>query len=148
MIESQKNINLILANDHSILRGGIKAGLRNHGPSLEFLAEPENFQQLFVALNEFPETEVLLTDDVMPLGNIKDALLLIRDRFPSLKIIVTTMHADIKYIKSLIPLSDGVISYINATEECSKAIQTVLNGGIYFTFPGVGDMSSQKTKIT
>lgn len=136
-MKQTKSLDIILANDHQILRNGIKATILYSFPQINVLSEPKDFVQLHEQITGSSNLELLITDDVMPKGTIVESLVTIREQKPKLKIIITTMHADIDYIKGLVPYCDGIVSYINIPNVIGEAITTVLNDGIYYTFPGI-----------
>lgn len=141
---NEEQIHMILANDQWLFRSAVKACILHYNPLIKVLSEPEDFIQLFQHIADFPDAELLISDDVMPQGTIIEALQIIRLQVPRLKIIVSTMHADVDYIKRLIPFCDGVLSYINISETIDHAIKTVLNEGIYVQYPGVKKSLDEK----
>lgn len=130
----QETIKILLANDHSLMRTGIKNALHKTS-HIQIMEEAVSFPDLFSKLQQF-QPDLLMTDDQMPGGYLINDLPKIKVLYPNLKIIANTMHCDIAYLKELIQLTDGLVSFACGSEEYIKAIEAVHYGGIYFSLPG------------
>ncbi|CAM4247901.1 two component transcriptional regulator, LuxR family [Pedobacter westerhofensis] len=79
------------------------------------------------------QTDILLLDLSMPGMNGMETMQLIKERFPSLKVIILSLHEEERFIIRLIEL--GANSYLvkNATpEEVEKTIRITFERGFYF----------------
>lgn len=85
-----KTIKILLANDHPLLRSGISILLNKH-EQIQVVGEAGNFKELLEKLTQIP-ADILMTDDVMPFGDILTVLPVIKEQYPELKIIVNSMH--------------------------------------------------------
>src|SRR5262249_52006757 len=88
-------IQILLADDHEIVRDGLKAILEKEG--YRVLAEASNGQEAVqLALEMRPEIAVL--DITMPVLNGLDAARAIQRQLPATKTILLTMHAEKTYV--------------------------------------------------
>lgn len=123
-------ITVVLADDHSILRAGLKLLLESQN-DIEVVAEAENGTQAVDACSKF-KPNILILDISMPEGSGLPVIDKIKYDSPGTKTIVLTMHSDIEWIKSSI--SAGALGFIvkkYAETELLMAIRSV-NQGIPF----------------
>jgi DNA-binding NarL/FixJ family response regulator len=122
---------ILLADDHQIVRQGIKALLEQKGFSVVGEAS-EGHEAIRLAKELHPDVAVL--DLGMPLVNgISAAREILRDS-PKMKIILLTMHTDEHYV--LDALQAGVTGYVVKTEagsDLTRALNDVLNGSTYLS---------------
>jgi DNA-binding NarL/FixJ family response regulator len=126
-----KPVNIIIADDHSIFREGLKKVLKKI-PFVGKITEAVNGKEA-LAFAEKGHYHVVLMDIEMPEMNGVEATRFIHDKFPHVKIIALTMYANQKYITEL--YDAGVSGYIlkNTTmEELSKAIKLVSDNEQYY----------------
>lgn len=84
-------IRVLLADDHALLREGLRRSLEDAG--LTVVAEAGDGEQA-VALAAEHQPDVVLMDVSMPrLGGV-EATRLIRSRFPRVEVVILTMHSD------------------------------------------------------
>ena len=122
---------ILLADDHQIVREGIKSLLEQKGFSVVAEAS-EGHEAIRLAKELHPDAAVL--DLGMPLVNgISAAREILRDS-PKMKIILLTMHTDEHYV--LDALQAGITGYVVKTEAGSDlvhALNDVLNGSTYLS---------------
>src|SRR5215468_3149836 len=85
---------LLLADDHTLLREGIKLMLE---PEFELLDSVDDGRALLAAAAKL-NPDVILLDISMPLLNGIDAARKLRQTLPSAKLVFLTMHADADYV--------------------------------------------------
>lgn len=124
------NSKLILADDHTVLRVGLKAFLEDQ-PGMEVVAECASGEEA-VEATQTHGPDLLLIDLSMPgLGGI-GAILEIRRRGLSPRILVLSQHADPTSVRRA--LEAGANGYVVKTargEELITAVRAVLAGGTY-----------------
>lgn len=124
-----KPIRVAIADDHAIVRDGIRALLATAG-DIEVAGEAANGRDAIgIAVDLLPD--VMLMDIAMPdLGGL-EATLEIRRRAPAVKIIVVSQYADSEYVRRF--LAAGVSGYIikkSAGADLVAAIRAVSRGGL------------------
>ncbi|RME78338.1 MAG: DNA-binding response regulator [Chloroflexi bacterium] len=123
-------IRLLIADDHAVLRAGLKA-LLNGQPDMEVIGEAGdglNCVQAAAALRP----DVLLLDINMPHCNGLEALSEIRRQSPETRVLILTMHDDAEYLREALAAgSAGYVLKQAADTELLSAIRTVYNGGVF-----------------
>jgi DNA-binding NarL/FixJ family response regulator len=130
-------INIVLADDHVLVRDGIKALLEDQD-GITVIDEASNGKEaLEVISNNKPD--VLIVDIRMPEMNGIEVVANISKHYPDVKTLVLSMHDSEEYVvKSIQAGADGYLLKGASKEEFLKAINIVASGGKYFT----GDVSS------
>lgn len=134
-MEEKKSI--IIAEDHTILREGLKM-LLSSNPQYEIVAEAEDGLQA-IRLCESFKPDLVLMDLSMPRMNGVGALQEIKKQCPETKILVLTVHKTEEYI--LATLKAGADGYVlkDATHgELELAIECVFSGKSYLS-PGISE---------
>lgn len=127
----QNTIHILIADDHKLFRDGIKALLGKY-PDMTVVGEAADGNQL-VNLAREKKPDVILADLTMPGTSGLEAIPLIRQEFPEVRIIMLTMHEEGNYIvKSLESGANGYLMKNVDEEELIKAIRTVYAGEKYF----------------
>lgn len=127
-----KRIRVLLADDHNLVRAGIRALLQND-PDIEVVAEAENGRQVR-ALAETHKPDVVLMDIAMPELNGLDATAQLVKEFPSVRVVILSMFATEGYVLSA--LRAGASGYLlkgAATPELALAIKAVARGETYLS---------------
>ncbi|KUG06530.1 response regulator [Solirubrum puertoriconensis] len=118
---------LILADDHAVIRDGIKALLADV-PDFEVVGLVSNGQELLDRLADTP-ADIVLMDLNMPVLSGFDTLPLLRERFPEVRVLVLSMLDHEKYVHQV--LEAGAMGYVlkNAgKDEIVYAIRTAAAG--------------------
>lgn len=127
-------LRVLLADDHQIVRQGLKALLEREGFDVAAEAS-DGLEAVRLARDLQPDVAVL--DIAMPLLNGLDAARQVLQASPRTKAIVLTMHAEDHYV--LEALRAGVTGYVlksKAAGDLVQAIREVVGGAIYLS-PGV-----------
>ncbi len=126
---------ILLADDHAILREGLKALLQNQ-PDFEVVAEADD-GRVAVALAKEHKPDVVIIDIAMPNMNGLEATKQILAALPGAKVLALSMHSDKRFVTGI--LREGAAGYLlkdSAFEELTLAIQTVCSGRKYLS-PGI-----------
>lgn len=128
---------IILADDHSLVRDGIRA-LLEEDENLEVIGEASNgLEAVKMVMDKNPD--LLIIDIRMPEMNGIDAVEELQNQSSSTKCIILSMHDSEEYIlKSVSAGASGYLLKDTGKSEFLKAIHTVNQGGKYFS----GDISN------
>jgi len=133
----QNKLQIVLADDHTILREGLRA-LLSAVPNFEIVGEAGNGREAVRCVEKLGP-DLLLMDLSMPRMSGMDAISEIKKRYPETKIIALTVHKTEEYLLST--LQAGVDGYVlkDAThDELVMAIHSVMAGRPYLS-PGISD---------
>jgi len=135
-------IRIILADDHEMLRAGLK-GLLDKQPDFKVVAQAEDGEQLLSKLATV-RTDCVVMDLSMPnldgLATLKE----IKKNFPKVKCLVLTMQKDQEHFKSA--MANGAAGYIlkdNAFDLLVMAIKMVMKGKSYIS-PAISELIAEQ----
>lgn len=136
------NVRIILADDHEMLRAGLKS-LLDHEPDFKVVAQAQDGEQLLEKLVSV-KTDCVVMDLSMPnldgLATLKE----IKKRFPKVKCLVLTMQKDQEHFKSAI--ANGASGYVlkdNAFDLLVMAIKMVMKGKSYIS-PAISELITEQ----
>ncbi len=127
-----KKVKVVIAEDHTILREGLKA-LLGSDPDLEVCGEADNGKDA-IKLVQRLNPDIVLMDLSMPRIHGLEAIREIRKTNPTTKILVLTVHDDEEYISAT--LRSGASGYVlknDSYNELLSSIKTVLRGKPYLS---------------
>ena len=132
-----KSIKILLADDHLLVRNGIKSLLEEED-SLKVIGEAANGQEALDLAKEL-KPDLLIIDVRMPIMDGIEAVGHLHKYAPDTKAIVLSMHDSEEYIlKSIKAGASGYLLKDTGKPEFIKAINTISKGGKYFS----GDISN------
>jgi DNA-binding NarL/FixJ family response regulator len=154
-----KSIRVILADDHTLVRAGIRALLEKL-PEVEVLAEAGDGREV-LNLVKLHRPDVVLMDIAMPGLNGLEAAARMAKEFPEVRVLILSMHNNEEYYwRALKAGAAGYLLKKAATTELATALQLVVHGEIYLSreisarllknFPGQGiaDRKSPLEQLT
>jgi len=124
---------IILADDHTVVRDGLKAIMQKLDPSISVVGEASNGKEV-LRLAESVEADFYLIDISMPILNGIEATIRLLKMNPHARIIILSMYKDKVLVEKAI--KSGARGYVlkeSATEEIVKAIDEVFDGHYYFS---------------
>ncbi|HTH56682.1 MAG TPA: response regulator transcription factor [Cyclobacteriaceae bacterium] len=125
-------INLIIADDHAIVRSGLARILKAE-KDMTVLAEADCHGQLLSKLRT-TQADVILLDISMPGRDGLETLKDLKHLYPEIKVLVLSMHPENRYAVRTIKLgAAGYLAKELAADELVKAIRLVNTGGKYIT---------------
>jgi len=125
-------IRVVLADDHDLVRSGIRA-LLSTLPGIAVVAEVSDGEALLDALDSVP-AHVVLTDISMPRLDGLAAIPRIRERHPTVRIVVLSMYDSIDFVRRAVTLgASGYLMKHAAPQELEHALRTVVTTGSYFS---------------
>jgi len=123
-------IRVLLADDHSVVREGIRRILAEH-PDISVVGEASDGAQV-LKLVASQRPDVLLLDLQMPGPGFMEVLEQVRALLVSLKVLVLSAHAEDQYARRV--LRAGAVGYItknHSPEELVAAVRRVAGGARY-----------------
>ena len=125
------SVKVILADDHAIIRDGIQmiiGSLRD----IEVIGTAVDGEGAVKAAEEL-HPDVVVMDIAMPGTNGIEATRIIRDRLPSVKVVILSMHSSREYVyQALQAGAQGYLLKHSDAIEIIKAIRTVARGHVYY----------------
>ena len=128
----KQKLTVLLADDHKLLRSGLKLLLQRN-PDLLVVGEAADGEETLRLFGQL-EPDILLLDLSMPNMDGMECLREIKSRRPDAKVIVLTMHEDENYIRQA--MQAGASAYVQksaADTDLFKAIEAVQAGELYLS---------------
>jgi DNA-binding NarL/FixJ family response regulator len=130
-------INVVLADDHVLVRDGIKALLEDQ-QGINVIDEASNGKEAIEVIAK-KQPHILIVDIRMPELNGIEVVKVINETYKDVRTLVLSMHDSEEYVIQAIQAgADGYLLKGASKDEFLKALHTVAGGGKYFT----GDVSS------
>ncbi|HEY8354973.1 MAG TPA: response regulator transcription factor [Methylophilaceae bacterium] len=126
------DIKVIIADDHAILRDGLKQILAETD-DIQVIAEAENATEAIMMARKHP-ADVLILDISLPDRNGVEVAKILKRENPGLSILMLSMHKEDQYaVRSLKAGASGYLTKQGASSELVSAIRTVAKGKKYLS---------------
>ena len=125
-------ISILLADDHTLVRAGIRA-LIEQLPTVKVVGEARNGREALRLVKE-RKPDLILMDVAMPGLNGLEATARVSKEFPDVRVIILSMYANEEYVREAI--NAGAAGYLvkrSAATELERAITAVARGEKYFS---------------
>ena len=137
MRDMDKIIRIVLVEDHTILREGLRA-LLSADPKFEIVGEAADGREALRRVDKLTP-DLVVMDLSMPRMTGMDAIREIKRRHPTMKIIALTVHKAEEYLRTTLQAgADGYVLKDATHVELLLAIQNVLKGKTYLS-PSVSE---------
>jgi DNA-binding NarL/FixJ family response regulator len=124
-------ISVLLAEDHTIVRNGIKSLLDNE-PDIQVMAEAANGKEAIRILEDSTGIKLMVTDLNMPGMSGNELITYIKANFPDLKIIILSMSDQERLVSEAFKAgADGYLLKNVSKDELIFAVRHVMSGGQY-----------------
>lgn len=131
-------IRIILADDHKIMREGLKALLEKQ-QDIEVVAEADNGLEV-IRLTKKIKPDIVIMDIGMPELNGIEATRQIAADVPGVKVIALSMHSDKRFVIEMLKVgASGYLLKDSASEELTSAIRAVAANKPYLS-PKITDV--------
>ena len=125
-------IRIVIADDHAIVREGLKR-IVAAGEDMEVLAEAAEGAQVMQRVREL-EFDVLVLDLSMPGRSGMELIRLAKAEKPRLRILVLSMHQELQYaVRAIKAGASGYLTKESAPGELVLALRKIAGGGAYVT---------------
>ncbi len=142
-------IKLAIVDDHQIVIDGLLSLLGSH-PVFEIVCTTTEPLKVIELLNR-QSVDILLTDVMMPSLNGAELAKLVKEKFPTIKILALSMSGEGDIVNAMIEDADisGYVLKNIGKQELLKALEKIAEGGIYFSEEVLQEMtrSSQRKKV-
>lgn len=131
-MKSDKTIKVVLADDHMIVRDGLRSLLERQ-PDMEVVAEADNGRTALKHVKELSPDVVIMDIGMRELNGI-DATRQIVKMSPGVKVLALSMYSDKRFIKGM--LKAGASGYMlkdSAFKELIVAIRVIVEDKIYIS---------------
>ncbi len=126
-----KPIRVLLADDHTLVRAGIRSLLQDLG--VEVVAEAGDGREALELVEEH-QPDVVLMDIAMPGLNGLEAAARIAAELPKVRVIMLSMHANEQYaLRALRSCAAGYLLKDASATELELALMTVMHGQTYLS---------------
>lgn len=127
-----KSVRIVLADDHDLVRSGIKA-LLSMVEGVEVIAEARDGKEL-ITLVESLSPDIVMTDISMPGMDGITAIAEIHAKHPSVRMLVLSMYDTVDFVKRAV--ANGACGYLMKDAppfELEQAVRSVMATGSYFS---------------
>jgi DNA-binding NarL/FixJ family response regulator len=121
MYEGTTLIRLVIADDHELIREGIKKIVRSCA-DLKIVGEAADLKQT-VALIAQVHPDVVVLDLTLPDAEALDGLAELRRHFPDLRVVILSMHPEERY--ALAALRAGALGYVSKAMAAAELVDAV-----------------------
>lgn len=126
------NVKIGLADDHKIVRDGIKTMLESQ-PKIEVVVEASNGNEILKKLDD-TQVDLIIMDINMPEKDGIQATKEIKEKHSNIKILALTMSNDDLHIRQMIQAgASGYIMKSAGRKDLKDAIETIMSGKHYFS---------------
>ena len=135
-------IRLVIADDHELIREGIKKIVRPCA-DLKVVGEAGDLRQA-IALVAQVRPDVVVLDVTLPDVDGLDGLLELRRHFPGLRVVMLSMHPEERY--ALAALRAGALGYVSKTTASAELVEALRKAaaGIRHLGPRVAELLARE----
>lgn len=131
MSKVKDKIEIIIADDHMMIREGLKQLLELDG-TMKVIAEANDGEECLNLLNKKIHPNILLLDINMPKKNGIEVLEYIKQNKIPVKVLILTVHNEVEYLLKAVDIGiDGYLLKDSSYDELKEAIDVVISGNTY-----------------
>ena len=131
MSKVKDKIEIIIADDHMMIREGLKQLLELDG-MMKVIAEANDGEECLNLLNKRIHPDILLLDINMPKKNGIEVLEYIKQNKIPVKVLILTVHNEVEYLLKAVDIGiDGYLLKDSSYDELKEAIDVVISGNTY-----------------
>jgi DNA-binding NarL/FixJ family response regulator len=130
---------ILIADDHTILRAGIRA-LLDIQPDFQVVGEVDNGKDAIYSAGQL-KPDLLISDLSMPGTNGTEAIQRINSRYPEIRILVLTVHKTEEYVHAALKAgANGYLLKDDTSDELINACHNILAGKTHLSPSICGDV--------
>lgn len=127
-----KRIAVLLAEDHTIVRQGLRLLIEADG-DIEIVGEAKTGREAVQMTGDF-HPDIVVMDIAMPLLNGLQATRQILKAYPATKVLILSAHSDPEYIEEVVKVgASGYLVKQASAEVVAKAVRELHQGKTFFT---------------
>lgn len=131
MSKVKDKIEIIIADDHMMIREGLKQLLELDG-TMKVIAEANDGEECLNLLNKRIHPDILLLDINMPKKNGIEVLEYIKQNKIPVKVLILTVHNEVEYLLKAVDIGiNGYLLKDSSYDELKEAIDVVISGNTY-----------------
>ena len=131
MSKVKNKIEIIIADDHMMIREGLKQLLELAG-TMKVIAEANDGEECLNLLSKKIHPDILLLDINMPKKNGIEVLEHIKQNKIPVKVLILTVHNEVEYLLKAVDIGiDGYLLKDSSYDELKEAIDVVISGNTY-----------------
>lgn len=131
MSKVKDKIEIIIADDHMMIREGLKQLLELDG-TMKVIAEANDGEECLNLLNKKIHPDILLLDINMPKKNGIEVLEYIKQNKIPVKLLILTVHNEVEYLLKAVDIGiDGYLLKDSSYDELKEAIDVIISGNTY-----------------
>ncbi len=131
MSKVKDKIEIIIADDHMMIREGLKQLLELDG-TMKVIAEANDGEECLNLLNKRIHPDILLLDINMPKKNGIEVLEYIKQNKIPVKVLILTVHNEVEYLLKAVDIGiDGYLLKDSSYDELKEAIDVIISGNTY-----------------
>ena len=132
MAQSSSKIRVFIADDHFVVRQGLRHTLTQHS-DIEIVGEAEDGNQVLERIKDL-EVDVVLLDIEMPKKNGWEVMIQLKSLYPKLNVLMLSIFSEEHYGLRLIKSgASGYLTKASAPDQLCQAIRTVASGGKFIS---------------
>lgn len=145
MTEGIKTIEIVVADDHPVVRSGLRRVLEGQD-DFDVVGEAGDVQEAVRKVTAF-KPDLLLLDMMMPGGPSVDSIPEIHSKCEGTRVLVLTMISDLAYVRTALRAgADGFILKEAPTDSLLGAVREVATGGTYVD-PAIGARLAREPEV-
>jgi two-component system invasion response regulator UvrY len=144
MYGSKRLIRLVIADDHELIREGIKKIVRPCA-DLKVVGEAADLRQAVVLIAEV-RPDVVVLDITLPDTDGLSGLAELRRHFPGIRIVILSMHPEERY--AIAALRAGALGYVSKTRAAAELVEALRKAaeGAAYLGPRVAELMAQDAR--
>jgi DNA-binding NarL/FixJ family response regulator len=139
MKAAAKKIRILIADDHQVVRRGLRAMLES-AQGFAVVGECSDGEQVLQQVEKY-EPDVVMLDISMPKLNGVDVTRILKRQHPEVRVIMLTIHESEEYVCEVVRAgADGYVLKTADKKELWTAVKSVVAEGGRFFSPGVSNI--------